>query len=205
MTKETLILASSSPRRLALLHNIAIYPDQIISPNINEQRLAHEKPEKMALRLANSKASLVASNWTKEDIAFILAADTIVATKDRIFDKAETLEDAAKYLQFFSGRRIAVHTAISVIRVKNGIIDKVATKLVTSDIKFKRINPQEMQNYLKNGNAIGSAGGFSIQGLGETLVQWISGSYSGIVGLPLTETINLLRGLGYYGNSQSKG
>ncbi len=202
MTKATLILASSSPRRLSLLHGIGIYPEQVISPNINEQRLTREKPEKMALRLANSKTSSVASDC-KED-TFILAADTIVATKAKIFDKAETLEDVAKYLKFFSGRRIAVHTAISVARVKNGIIDKIATKLVTSNVKFKRINPQELENYLLNGNALGSAGGFSIQGLGETLVQWISGSYSGIVGLPLTETVNLLNGLGSYGNTPSK-
>ena len=190
-----LILASSSPRRLALLQSIGIFPTQVIVPNINEQPLHKEKPQKMVQRLSEAKAIAVASNCT--DDAFILSADTIIGTKSKIFDKAETHDDVAKCLQFFSGRRIDVQTSVSVISVKNNKISKIATKLVVSKIKFKNFSHEEMQHYITSGNGIGAAGGFAIQGVGETLVQWISGSYSGIVGLPLTETVNLLKGLGY--------
>jgi septum formation protein len=201
LNKYRLILASSSPRRLALLESIFIHPDQIISPDINEQRLLKEKPEKMAFRLAGAKAAAV----KLDDNAFIIAADTIMATKAKLFEKAETKEEVIKYLQFFSGRRIKVHTAVSVAKITAGRLEKIATKLVTSDIKFKRISEEELKNYVDNGNAIGSAGGFSIQGVGETLVQSISGSYSAIIGLPLLQTVNLLKGLGFhdYFKSQS--
>ena len=199
--KPILILASSSPRRLALLQSIGINPAQIISPNIKEQALSREKPLKMAARLAEAKASIVASRYAGN--AVILAADTIVATKAKFFDKAETPAEVEKYLQFFSGRRIHIYSAISAVRVINGRIDKIANKLVTSDIKFKRISHEEMKHYVASNNGIGAAGGFAIQGLGETLLQWMSGSYSGIVGLPLTETVNLLKGLGYHEPYQS--
>ncbi len=199
--KQSLILASSSPRRLSLLQAIGIYPNQIISPSVDEQPLAKEKPPQLALRLAEKKAMLVASTY--KDDAFILAADTIVGTKSKIFDKAETREMVEKYLLFFSGRRIDIYTAIAVIKIKNGIIEKIATKLVVSNVKFKRFSYEEIQHYLSAEHGVGAAGGFAIQGLGETLVSWMSGSYSGIVGLPLCETLNLLKGLGYNGHNQS--
>ena len=190
-----LILASSSPRRLSLLQSVAIIPDNIISPDIDETPLPREKPKATVLRLAEAKAMSIAKTFSED--AFILSADTIVNNNSKIFDKAETKEDVEKYLSFFSGRRIHINTAISVIKVKNGIIEKSATKLVESSVKFKRINPEEMKHYIASNLGIGAAGGFAIQGLGETLTQWISGSYSGMIGLPLTETLNLLRGLGY--------
>ncbi len=202
LDKQILILASSSPRRLELLKSVFINPDNIISPDINEQRLPAEKPEKMALRLAIEKAKKVAENT--QDESFILAADTIVATKAKIFDKTLTEEDAIKYLRFFSGRRIHVNTAVSAIKVKNGIIDKIATKLVVTNVKFRRLSEDEIKNYIQKTDVIGIAGGFAIQGLGETLVQWISGSYSGVVGLPLSQTVNLLQGIGYHGTTKSK-
>lgn len=192
---QKLILASSSPRRLVLLKSIAIQPDKVISPDINEASLPKEKPEELALRLAKAKALAVA-NDCKED-AFILGADTIVSTKTKIFDKANSAADVEKYLKFFSGRKINIHTAITVVKVKNGIITKTSKKLVTSQIKFKRISYEELQHYVASNNGIGAAGGFAIQNIGETLLQWMRGSYSGIVGLPLCETVNLLQGLGY--------
>lgn len=201
LNKPKLILASSSPRRLNLLASIFIYPDQIISPNINETRLLKETPEKMAFRLSQAKASLVVLDL-KED-AFIIAADTVMATKAKIFDKAETNEDVIRYMSFFSGRRIKVHTAVSVAKITAGKFEKISTKLVTSDIKFKRISEEELKNYIEYGNPLGTSGGFSIQGLGETLVQSISGSYSSIVGLPLLQTMNLLKGLGFNESNKS--
>lgn len=196
LEKQILILASSSPRRLALLGDIGVSPSKTISPNINEQPLLKEKPDQLSLRLSEKKAMEVVSSC--KDNMFILAADTIVGTKSKIFDKANTRQDVEKYLDFFSGRRIAVYTSVSVIKLKNGIVERVAKKLVSSDIKFKRFNSEEIQCYLDSNKGIGMAGGFSIQGGGESLVKRISGSYSAIVGLPLYETVNLLNGIGYH-------
>ncbi len=193
--KFQLILASSSPRRLKLLQSLNITPDQIISSEINEVPLRNEKPDNLVTRLAGAKAIKVATNFLGD--AYILAADTIVGTKSRVFDKAEDNETVKKYMQFFSGRKIYIKTSISVVKVENGIITKTATKLVTSTVKFKRISPTELEYYLKTSKGIGVAGGFSIQGFGEALIQNLTGSYSGIIGLPLKETMQLLAGLGY--------
>ena len=192
---QKLILASSSPRRLALLQSISVQPDEITSPDINEAALLKEKPEALALRLAEAKAFAVAAKC--KETAFILGADTIISTKTKIFEKAESAEDVEKYLNIFSGRKINIHTAIAVVQVQNGIIIKTAKKLVTSHVKFERLGHEELQNYVSSNNGIGVAGGFAIQNIGETLLQWMRGSYSGIVGLPLCETVNLLKGLGY--------
>ncbi len=189
---QKFILASSSPRRLALLKNIGFNPDQIVSPDIDEQPFPKERPEKLALRLAYAKVHAIKAD------GFILAADTIVATKSKIFDKADTREEVEKYLNFFSGKRINIHTAIAAVKMENGIVTKSGQKLVTSQVKFKCFSHEEIQHYLDSGNGIGAAGGFAIQGLGETLVKWMSGSYSGIVGLPLCETVSLLKGIGYH-------
>lgn len=199
--KQTLILASSSSRRLTLLQGIGVLPNQIISPSVDEQAITKEKPSQLALRLAEKKAMMIASTY--QDTAFILAADTIVGTKSKIFDKAETREMVEKYLLFFSGKKIAIYTGVAVVKIKNGVIEKVATKLIVSDVKFKRFSYEEIQHYLDSNHGIGIAGGFAIQGLGETLVKRIAGSYSGIVGLPLCETLSLLKGLGYNGYNQS--
>ena len=189
------ILASSSPHRLRLLQSISVNPDKIISPDIDESPLAKEKPPQLALRLAERKAFAVAQNHQGDGL--ILGADTVVATKSRNFDKALSREDVVKHLQFFSGRRIHVYTGISVIRVKNSLVDKIATKLVDSVLKFKVLTPAEIEYYVNTDHGIGVAGGLAIDGLGEAFIQWMRGSYSGIIGLPLYETMNLLQGLGY--------
>lgn len=196
---QRLILASSSPRRLSLLESISIHPDEVISPNINEQILPKEKPEKLALRLALDKA-----NSMKIEKGFILSADTIVSTKSKVFDKANTREEVEKFLNSFSGRRIAIHSAIAALQIESGEIVKSGQKLVTSIVKFKRFSHEEIQHYLDSNHGVGIAGGFAIQGLGETLVKWMSGSYSGIVGLPLYETVSLLKGVGYHAYNKAK-
>ncbi len=196
---QKLILASSSPRRLALLQSISIHPDKIVSPNIDESILAKEKSEKLATRLALEKV-----NSIKIDNGFVLAADTIVATKAKVFDKANTREEVESFLQFFSGRRIAIHSAIAALQIENGEVIKLGQKLSTSIVKFKRFSHEEIEHYLDSNHGIGVAGGFAIQGLGETLVKWMSGSYSGIVGLPLYETANLLKGVGYNAYNKTK-
>jgi septum formation protein len=189
MTK--IILASASSRRLALLKSMNIHPDEIISTDIDESPKPKEKPEQAAQRLAIEKAMAI----TKD--GFIIAADTIAATKAKIFDKITDRETSEKLLQFYSGRRIKIHTGVAVIKRENGVITKKGSKLVSSTIKFKRFTPQEIQYYLDKNHGIGTAGGVNIQEFGDSLVQWFQGSYSGILGLPLYETVNLLSGMGY--------
>jgi septum formation protein len=196
MTSEfQLVLASSSPQRIKLLQSINIIPDFIIAPQIDETPLRREKPDRLALRLAEAKAAKIALEYKGN--AFILAADTIIGTKAGIFEKATNDKEVKQYLEFFSGRKIYIKTAIAVIKVINGSIAKTATKLVTSSIKFKRLNPLELKHYLSIGKGINTSGGFAIEGYGETLIQNITGSYSGIIGLPIAETCRLLEGLGY--------
>lgn len=196
MTHEfQLVLASSSPQRIKILQSINIIPNLIIAPQIDETPLRYEKPDGLALRLAEAKAAKVALEYKGN--AFILAADTIIGTKARIFEKATNENEVKQYLEFFSGRKIYIKTAIAVIKVINGSIAKTATKLVTSSVKFKRLNPLELKHYLAIGKGINTSGGFAIEGFGETLVQNITGSYSGIIGLPIAETCRLLEGLGY--------
>ena len=188
---QKLILASASSRRLALLQSINLDPDEIISTDIDESPLAKEKPEKLALRLALEKA------YAAKKDGFIIAADIIVATKSKIFHKGKDRETIEKYLHFYSGRRINIHTGVAVVRIENGVIVKQGQKLVSNTIKFKRFTPQEIQHYLDINHGIGAAGGVNIQGFGDSLLQWLNGSYSGILGLPLYETLNLLKGMGY--------
>lgn len=196
MTHEfQLVLASSSPQRIKILQSINIIPNLIIAPQIDETPLRYEKPDRLALRLAEAKAARVALEYKGN--AFILAADTIIGTKARIFEKATNENEVKQYLEFFSGRKIYIKTAIAVIKVINGSITKTATKLVTSSVKFKRLNLLELKHYLAIGKGINTSGGFAIEGFGETLVQNITGSYSGIIGLPIAETCRLLEGLGY--------
>jgi septum formation protein len=199
--KFPLILASSSPQRIKLLESIDIIPDHIIAPKIDETPLRREKPDRLALRLARVKATKVALEYKGN--AFILAADTIIGTKARIFEKATSDNEVKQYLEFFSGRKIYIKTAVAAIKIIDGSIVKTATKLVTSSVKFKRINPIELKHYIATGKGLNSSGGFAIEGYGETLIQNITGSYSGIIGLPLAETCRLLEGLGY-GRIKSK-
>jgi septum formation protein len=190
-----LILASSSKQRLDLLKNIDINPTIICSPDIEETVKAREKPEQMALRLA--KAKIWAVNLERFSKAYVIAADTVVATKSRVFDKALTRDDVEQNLKFFSGRKIRILSAVSVALVENGCITKQSSNLVCSILKYKRISKEEINHYLSLGYGIGTSGGVEIQGFGQTLLQYIHGSYSGVIGLPLEQTVKLLNGLGY--------
>lgn len=193
--KPSLILASSSKNRLGLLQTIGISPDEIISPDINEDRLKKENLDHFVMRLAEEKAKAVASNYTKN--AYIVAADTIVGTKAKLFDKAKDDQEVIKYLNFYSGKRIYIKTAVSVLKLENGVITKKASRLSVNKIKFKRFDKEELNLYVKSGCGIGNAGGLQIEGYGQVLIKNIEGSYSGIIGLPLYETVKLLKGLGY--------
>jgi septum formation protein len=182
----TLVLASASPRRLALLAQIGIVPDRVVAPDIDETPLRDELPRDHARRLANAKANALAENDS-----YVLAADTVVAAGRRIMPKAWTEEQARRSLALLSGRRHRVTTGV-VLRAPDG---RRSERLVQSVVGFARLTERQIAAYVAGGEWQGKAGGYAIQGRAAGFVSFLSGSYSNVVGLPLFETAQLLRGL----------
>jgi septum formation protein len=188
VTAATLVLASASPRRLALLAQIGIVPDRVIATDIDETPLRDELPRLYAQRLARAKADAAADRG-----AIVLAADTVVAAGRRILPKAETDGEARRCLTLLSGRRHRVMTAV----VARGPGGRCSERLVQSVVGFARLSERQIEAYLAGGEWRGKAGGYAIQGSAATFIRFLSGSYSNVVGLPLFETAQLLRGLGW--------
>lgn len=186
-----LILASASPRRLALLAQAGIVPDAQEGADIDESPLKGELPRAYAARMAREKAAAAAARFGDE-AAFLLAADTVVARGRRILPKAETEAEARACLELLSGTSHRVYTGICAVRGA-----RQAERLVMTRVTFKRLSDLEMRAYLKSGEWRGKAGGYAIQGLAGAFIPSISGSYSSVVGLPLAETVKLLSGLGF--------
>jgi septum formation protein len=188
--KPRLVLASASPRRLDLLAQIGLTPDEVCAADIDEAPLKSETPRRCALRLAGAKADLVAGSRPE---SFVLAADTVVAAGRRILPKAETPDEVRTCLELLSGRSHRVYTAV-VLRGPDG---RGAERLVETRVTFKRLGEDEHAAYLASGEGLGKAGGYGIQGRAGGFVLNLQGSYPAVVGLPLYETLCLLRGLGY--------
>ena len=186
--RAPLILASASPRRLALLAQIGITPDDIIPTEIDETPRKGELPRPLAQRLARAKANAAARPGS-----FVLAADTVVAVGRRILPKAETAAQARQCLALLSGRRHSVLTAVVVIAPDGRQAERVAD----SAVAFARLTPSQIDAYLAGGEWAGKAGGYAIQGAAAAYIRFLSGSHSNVVGLPLFETAQLLRGLGF--------
>jgi septum formation protein len=184
-----LVLASRSPRRLELLAQIGVTPDRVLAADLDETPLKAELPTAYVLRLAAAKARAVADLVPD---AIVLAADTTVAVGRRILGQAETAEDVARFLTLLSGRRHRVFTALCVI-------DRLGlprNRLSETVVAFKRLSAPEIAAYAAGGEGLGKAGGYAIQGRAGALVRSLSGSYSGVVGLPLYETRLLLQAAG---------
>jgi septum formation protein len=188
MDRPELVLASASPRRLALLRQIGIVPDRVIATDIDETPLRDEQPRALALRLARAKAAAADMPG-----AFVLAADTVVAVGRRILPKAETEAEARACLALLSGRRHRVLTAV-VLHAPDG---RRAERLCESIVTFARLTPAQVAAYVASGEWQGKAGGYAVQGRAAAHIRFLAGSHSGVVGLPLFETAQLLRGLGY--------
>lgn len=189
-TPVRLVLASASPRRLALLARIGVVPGAVVPAEIDETPARSELPTNYALRMAAEKAAVV---HAVEPGALILAADTVVAAGRRILPKTETEEEARATLSVLSGRRHRVLSAVTLIDAAGRARHRLSTSIVT----FKRLSPAELDAYLASGEWQGKAGGYAIQGRAEALVRHMSGSHSGVVGLPLYETRILLRAADY--------
>jgi septum formation protein len=187
---QKLVLASASPRRLDLLRQIGIVPDYIEPADIDETPRRGELPAGHVARLAEEKARAV---QPRHSDAFILAADTVVACGRRILPKAEDELTARGCLALLSGRRHRVYGGVALLMPGGD----VAIRRVVSQVAFKRLSEDEVTAYIASGEWQGKAGGYAIQGRAATLISWIAGSYSNVVGLPLYETAQLLSGPGY--------
>ncbi len=183
-----LVLASSSPRRRDLLAQIGVTPARIQSPDIDEDPHKGELPRVYAERMAVEKAQAV----ERGDNEIILAGDTTVAAGRRIFGQAQDEAEVATFLKLLSGRRHRVYAALAVID-RDG---RCHSKVVPSHVRFKRLSDQEIADYAASGEGIGKAAGYAIQGGAAGLIDWMQGSYTGVVGLPLFETRALLKAAG---------
>jgi septum formation protein len=179
------VLASASPRRLALLKQAGVEPAGVIAPDVDETPLRGELPRAHALRLALAKVEAVAAERAH---VVVLAADTVVAAGRRILPKASDDAEVERCLKLLSGRRHLVLTALAV-KTPEGL---TRTRVVTTRVAFKVLSIREIGAYAASGEGIGKAGGYAIQGRAEAFVRWINGSYSNVVGLPLYETLGLL-------------
>ncbi len=186
------MLASESPRRKALLAQAGIIPDAVRAAAIDESPHKAELPRLHAERLATEKARAVAERWDGAS-AIVLAADTVVACGRRILPKAESDTEVLACLKRLSGRSHQVITAVALI-APNGSLRR---RTVLTRVVFRRLDKVEMQNYAESREGEGKAGGYAIQGRAEIFVRQLNGSYSSVVGLPLAETIALLRGCAY--------
>jgi septum formation protein len=189
-----LILASSSPARANLLASIHVFPDEICPASIDETPHKNELPAHLALRLAKAKGLTVAGKFTD---AYIIAADTVSACGRRILPKAETDQQVKDCLNLLSGRRHRVYTGVAIFKVINNEIIQQASKLVTSVVKLKLLQNNEIENYILSKEGLDKSGGLNIEGLAGAYVSFISGSNSNIIGLPLYETYTMLTGLGF--------
>lgn len=183
-----LILASASPRRRELLARLGIEPSAIRAADIDETPYRGELPRAYAERMAREKAEAAA-----DDSAFVLAGDTVVVLGRRILPKAEDEATARRCLDLLSGRRHRVLSAVALRTPDGGLREKLSETIV----RFKRLSESEIAGYLASGEWHGKAGGYAIQGSAEGLISWISGSHSGVVGLPLFETRALLKSAGF--------
>ena len=185
-----LILASASPRRVDLLAQMGIAADAIDPADLDETPLKAEQPPVYARRVAAAKAALVAQ---RHPGALVLAADTVVAVGRRILPKTEDAAEARACLDLLSGRRHRVHSAVTLIDATGTARHRLSTSIVT----FKRLSAEEIETYLASGEWQGKAGGYAIQGRAAGLIRALSGSHSGVMGLPLFETRALLLTAGH--------
>ena len=184
MPAPDLILASASPRRRELLARLGLEPARVVHADIDETPRKGELPRDYAQRMAREKAAAVEATE-----GFVLAGDTVVAVGRRILPKAEDEATARQCLELLSGRRHRVLSAVA-LRAPDGTLRE---RLSETQVRFKRLAGEEIAAYLAGDEWHGKAGGYAIQGHAEGLIAWISGSHSGVVGLPLFETRALLR------------
>lgn len=190
MSRPVLVLASASPRRLELLRQVGIVPDRVDAAEIDENPRRGELPPALAQRLAAAKARAIAG---RHGGAFVLAADTVVACGRRSLPKPADAAEADRFLVLLSGRKHRVLGGVALVAPDGRLVER----LVTTAVTFKRLSDAERAGYVASEEWRGKAGGYAIQGQGALFVRMLAGSYSNVVGLPLFETAQMLRGTGY--------
>jgi septum formation protein len=194
--RPRLVLASASPRRVTLLAQVGIAPDALRPASVDETAVRGEMPRALVSRLARSKAEMardqIANDRELAD-AYVLAADTVVAVGRKILMKPIHIEEAMASLQLLSGRTHKVQTSVCLITPD----DRVRTKIVDTRVRFRHLTRAEIEAYIASREWRGKAGGYAIQGLAGCFVQRIIGSYTNVVGLPLTEVVSLLGSEGF--------
>ena len=196
MLRPKLVLASASPRRLALLEQAGITPEALRPATIDESVTKGEVPRHIVRRLARAKAEAARRLVRAEpefEKAFVLAADTVVAVGRRVLGKAELEHEAGDALRMLRGRAHRVQTAICLLTPD----DKWRERVVETRVRFRNLSDEEIGAYLASGEWRGKAGGYAIQGIAGAFVVKLIGSYTNVVGLPLTETVAMLQGAGY--------
>jgi len=186
MPNPDLILASSSPRREQLLQSLGI-PFRVQVADVDETRQRAESAEDMVLRLAEAKAVAVRA----AEPGIVIAADTAVVLGNEVFGKPQGEADAMRMLSMLSGQ---THRVVTGVAVCAG--DTTMSVLSSTDVSFRDIDPDEARRYWHSGEPKDKAGAYAIQGRGGAFVRAIMGSYSGVVGLPIFETAELLRKAG---------
>jgi septum formation protein len=194
--RPKLVLASGSPRRLALINQAGIEPEALRPADLDETPLRGELPRACANRLARAKADAALEMVRMDEElkgSYILAADTVVAVGRRILPKAELLDQAAQCLRLLSGRNHRVHSAVCLVTPN----ESFRQRLVETRVRFKRLSDEDIEAYLASGEWRGKAGGYAAQGIAGSFIVKMVGSYTNVVGLPLYETTTLLAGEGY--------
>jgi septum formation protein len=198
MTEERvkLVLASASPRRLALLEQAGLVADLLNPADVDETARRRETPRALSLRLAIDKAKAAAVAPLVQALAgpvFVLAADTVVAVGRRVVPKPQSVEEAQAALELLSGRSHHVYTSVCVITPQGAS----RTRVVDTKVRFKRLTREDIETYLMSDEWRDKAGGYAIQGRADAFVRSLNGSYTGVVGLPLYEAMSLLQGNGF--------
>lgn len=214
-TSPRLVLASASPRRLALLQQVGLQPDRLQPVDLDETPKRRESPRGLAARLAAGKAQTArdtlvalakaikkaeknedassAPQMERYDDAFVLGADTVVAVGRRILPKTEKVDEAVDALEQLSGRAHRVYTGVAFITPRGNM----RRRLVETKVRFKKLSRADIDSYIASDEWRGKAGGYAIQGLAAAFVTNLQGSYTSVVGLPLYETVALLQGEGF--------
>ena len=190
LASPPLVLASASPRRLDLLRQVGLEPDRVVPTDLDETPLKGETPRQLALRLAVAKAQAAAAGAPD---AYVVGADTVVALGARVFGKPDDEAAARRMLERLSGRAHRVLTGVAIVAPGG----RIASRLAETRLRWKRLSPADLDGLIQSGEWRGVAGGYRIQGRAAGLTLDLQGSYTGVVGLPLYETLALLDGLGF--------
>jgi septum formation protein len=190
---DTIILASGSPRRRELLSRVKL-PFKVVSPNLVEEYTAEEPVRDLVVAIARRKAEIVVDMFKAESPRWVLGVDTVVEVGGKLLGKPVGVEEAEAMVLALSGRVHRVYSGLALLVEKGR---EMETECVATEVKFRDMSPEEMKSYIETGEWAGAAGAYRIQERGSFFVEWIKGSYSNVVGLPLEAFYGMLKRTGY--------